>query len=68
LTTIKAVCTENFIHVDDVPEMIGLLCFAAAVFSAFKSKIWLEAENATLRHQLVALRRKLKDRCLGNVR
>jgi hypothetical protein len=33
--------------------------------SAFKSKIRLEAENATLRHQLVVLRRKLKDRCLG---
>ena len=29
---------------------------------AFKSKIRLEAENATLRHQLVVLRRKLKGR------
>ena len=28
----------------------------------FKSKIRLEAENATLRHQLVVLRRKLKGR------
>jgi hypothetical protein len=46
--------------------MIGRLCFVAAVLaSAFKSKIRLEAENATLRHQLVVLRRKLKDRCLG---
>jgi hypothetical protein len=43
--------------------MIGRLCFVAAVLaSAFKSKIRLEAENATLRHQLVVLRRKLKDR------
>ena len=30
--------------------------------SPFKSKIRLEAENATLRHQLVVLRRKLKGR------
>jgi transposase InsO family protein len=43
--------------------MIGLLCFAVAVLvSAFKSKIRLEAENATLRHQLVVLRRKVKGR------
>src|ERR1700740_2627417 len=41
--------------------MIGLLCFVVAVLaSAFKSKIRLEAENATLRHQLVVLRRKVK--------
>jgi hypothetical protein len=38
--------------------MTGLLCFVVAVLaSAFKSKIRLEAENATLRHQLVVLRR-----------
>src|ERR1700704_3842760 len=43
--------------------MIGLLCFLVAVLaSAFKSKIRLEAENATLRHQLVVLRRKVKGR------
>src|SRR4249920_4033839 len=43
--------------------MIGLLCFVLAVLaSAFKSKIRLEAENATLRHQLVVLQRKLKGR------
>src|ERR1700745_857015 len=43
--------------------MIGLLCFVvAALASPFKSKIRLEAENATLRHQLVVLRRKLKGR------
>ena len=43
--------------------MIGLLCFVVAVLaSAFKSKIRLEAENATLRHQLVVLRRKVKGR------
>jgi hypothetical protein len=33
--------------------MIGLLCFVLAVLaSPIKSKIRLEAENATLRHQL----------------
>jgi hypothetical protein len=43
--------------------MIGLLCFVVAVLSsAFRSKIRLEAENATLRHQLVVLRRKQKGR------
>src|SRR5258708_34840154 len=43
--------------------MIGLVCFVVAVLaSPFKSKIRLEAENATLRHQLVVLRRKLKGR------
>src|ERR1700722_4316726 len=43
--------------------MIGLLCFVVAVLaSPFKSKIRLEAENATLRHQLVVLRRRLKGR------
>ena len=43
--------------------MIGLLCFVVAVLaSPFKSKIRLEAENATLRRQLVALQRKLKGR------
>jgi transposase InsO family protein len=43
--------------------MIGLLCFILAVLaSPFKSKIRLEAENATLRHQLVVLRRQLKGR------
>src|SRR6476469_8584704 len=43
--------------------MIGLLCFVVAVLaSAFKSKIRLEAENASLRHQLVVLRRQVKGR------
>jgi len=43
--------------------MIGLLWFVVAVLaSPFKSKIRLEAENATLRHQLAVLRRKLKGR------
>jgi hypothetical protein len=43
--------------------MIGLPSFVVAVWaSPFKSKIRLEAENATLRHQLVVLRRKLKGR------
>jgi hypothetical protein len=39
--------------------MIALLCFVFAVLTApFKSKTRLEAENATLRHQLIVLRRK----------
>ena len=43
--------------------MIGLPCFVVAVLaSPFKSKIRLETENATLRHQLVVLRRQLKGR------
>src|SRR6266699_3043689 len=43
--------------------MIGLLWFVVAVLaSPFKSKIRLEAENPTLRHQLVVLRRQLKGR------
>src|SRR5450756_2248757 len=43
--------------------MIGLLCFALAVWaSPFKSKIRLAAENAALRHQLIVLRRKLRGR------
>ena len=43
--------------------MIGLFCFVLAVLaSPIKSKIRFEAENATLRHQLVVLRRKLKGR------
>jgi transposase InsO family protein len=43
--------------------MIGLLCFALAVLaSPFKSKLWLEAENAVLRHQLIVLRRRLPGR------
>ena len=41
--------------------MIGLLCFVVAVLaSPIKAKIWLEAENAALRHQLVVLRRQLR--------
>src|SRR5258707_1819977 len=43
--------------------MIGLLCFALAVMvSPFKSKARLEAENATLRRQLIVLRRRLHGR------
>ena len=43
--------------------MVALICFILAVLaSPFKSKIRLEAENATLRHQLVVLRRQLKGR------
>src|ERR1700745_4131302 len=43
--------------------MIGLLCFALAVLaSPFKSKLRLEAENATLQHQLIVLKRRLPGR------
>src|ERR1035437_7051160 len=43
--------------------MIALLCFVLAVLaSPFKSKSWLEAENATLRHQLIVLRRMVHGR------
>src|SRR5665647_327062 len=34
------------------------------VFSPFRSKIWLEAENAALRHQLIVLRRNVPIRSL----
>src|ERR1022692_1437644 len=41
--------------------MIALLCFVLAVLAApFKSKSRLEAENATLRRQLIVLRRKMR--------
>jgi hypothetical protein len=43
--------------------MIALLCFVLAILAApFKSKGWLEAENAALRHQLIVLRRKVHSR------
>jgi len=43
--------------------MIALICFILAVLtSPFKSKSRLEAENATLRHQLNVLRRKMRGR------
>ena len=43
--------------------MFALLCFVLAVLaSPFKSKSWLEAENATLRRQLIVLRRKVHGR------
>jgi transposase InsO family protein len=43
--------------------MFSLFCFVLAVLaSPFKSKSWLEAENAALRRQLVVLRRKVQGR------
>src|SRR6202022_1947308 len=43
--------------------MVALICFVLAVLaSPFESKSRLEAENATLRHQLIILRRKMPDR------
>jgi hypothetical protein len=42
--------------------MIALLCFFLTLLaSLFKSKSRLEAENAALRHQLIVLRRKVRD-------
>src|SRR6201987_3497086 len=46
--------------------MIGLLCFVVAVLAP-PFEVRLEGENATLRHQLMVLRRKVKGRaCLTN--
>jgi hypothetical protein len=43
--------------------MIALIWFVLAVLaSPFESKSRLEAENAVLRHQLIVLRRKVRDR------
>ena len=43
--------------------MIALIRFVLAILgSPFKSKSWLEAENAALRQQLIVLRRRMKDR------
>src|SRR5258705_10193206 len=43
--------------------MVALLCFFLTVLaSPFKLKSRLEAENAALRHQLIALRRKVQGR------
>src|SRR3954464_14890471 len=43
--------------------MIGLLRLVLAILvSPFRSKSRLEAENAALRHQLIVLRRKIRDR------
>jgi hypothetical protein len=45
--------------------MVGRLRFVLAIlFSPFRSKIWLEAENAALRHQLFVLRRNVPIRSL----
>jgi hypothetical protein len=35
--------------------MIGLLCFVLAVLISPKARLRLEAENASLRHQLIAI-------------
>jgi hypothetical protein len=43
--------------------MLALLSFVLAILtSPFKSKSRLEAENASLRHQLIILRRKVRGR------
>jgi hypothetical protein len=43
--------------------MIALKCFCLRIFTLlFKSKIRLEAENVILRHQLIALERKIRGR------
>jgi hypothetical protein len=43
--------------------VIALICFVCSVSTApFKSKSWLESENAALRHQVVVLQRKVRGR------
>jgi hypothetical protein len=43
--------------------MVALIFFLLnVVASLFKSKSWLEAENAALRHQLIVLQRKVHGR------
>ena len=43
--------------------MIALIRFVLTILgSPFKSKSWLEAENAALRQQLIVLRRRMKGR------
>jgi hypothetical protein len=43
--------------------MVALLCFFLTLLaSPFKSRSRLEAENAALRHQLIVLQRKVRDR------
>jgi hypothetical protein len=63
------VCTENFIRIDYViesPKVSGddrsVLPPPDPVRLAVKSKSRLEAENAALRHQLIILRRKGRER------
>jgi len=43
--------------------MIALICFCLTLFALpFKSKIRLEAENASLRHQVIVLQRRMRAR------
>ena len=63
------VCTENSIRVDHVSKSLNvsdddraILLWVALFVSPFKSKSRLETENASLRHQLVILRRKVRGR------
>jgi hypothetical protein len=43
--------------------MIALMCFCLRLFTLpLKSKIRLDAENATLRHQLIVLERQIRGR------
>src|SRR5262245_60897043 len=43
--------------------MIALICFCLTLFALpFKSKIRLEAENASLRHQVIVLQRRVRAR------
>ncbi len=62
------VCTESSVLIDvtESPNVNGddraLLCFFLTLFaSSFKSKSRLEAENTTLRHQLIVLQRARTD-------
>jgi hypothetical protein len=69
LRTRTPVCTENSIRVDHVSESPNVGDVDRAIpplpglfVSPFKSKSRLEAEKATLRHQLIILRRKVRGR------
>ena len=43
--------------------MVALLCFVFAILAlTFKTRSRLEAENAALRHQLIVLRRQVRNR------
>ena len=43
--------------------MIALICFCLTLFALpFKSKIRLETENASLRHQVIVLQRRMRAR------
>ena len=71
VSKIHGVCTENLSAEDKgiglIGAMIALLWLVWAILaSPFKSKCRLELENATLRHQLMVLRRARPDPAYGS--